>query len=171
MEEEKKIRYDIEIAKKLTGIEDEKLLDFYIQSIIKKIERQIGYELVREQITSLVNGLDKNYVFLPRKKIERVLNASSGCKILPFDFVNRKVIFDEIISKHAYVEIEYIAGYETLPEDLLLFICGLIHETKSNEEGLKSYSIRGISYSFLSKVEQSENFLRGIRDLFGMVEI
>lgn len=171
MAEERKMKYDVEIAKSLTGIEDEKLLDFYIQAIIKKIERQIGYELVREQITSLVNGLDKNYVFLPRKKIERVLNASSGCKILPFDFVNRKVIFDEIISKHAYVEIEYIAGYETLPEDLLLFICGLIHETKSNEEGLKSYSIRGISYSFLSKVEQSENFLRGIRDLFRMVEI
>lgn len=169
--EEGKLKYDIEVAKKLTGIEDEKLLDFYIQSVIKKIERQIGYELVRGQITSLVSGLDKNYVFLPRKKIEKVLNASSGCKILPFDFVNRKVIFDEIIPKNAYVEIEYIAGYETLPEDLLFFICSFINEAKSNEEGLKSYSIRGISYTFLSKIEQSDNFIRGVRDFFGIVEI
>lgn len=169
--EEGKLKYDIEVAKKLTGIEDEKLLDFYIQSVIKKIERQIGYELVKGQITSLVSGLDKNYVFLPRKKIEKVLNASSGCKILPFDFVNRKVIFDEIIPKNAYVEIEYIAGYETLPEDLLFFICSFINEAKSNEEGLKSYSIRGISYTFLSKIEQSDNFIRGVRDFFGIVEI
>ncbi|CAL7899675.1 hypothetical protein [Fusobacterium necrophorum] len=169
--EEGKLKYDIEVAKKLTGIEDEKLLDFYIQSVIKKIERQIGYELVRGQITSLVSGLDKNYVFLPRKKIEKVLNASSGCKILPFDFVNRKVIFDEIIPKNAYVEIEYIVGYETLPEDLLFFICSFINEAKSNEEGLKSYSIRGISYTFLSKIEQSDNFIRGVRDFFGIVEI
>lgn len=169
--EEGKLKYDIEVAKKLTGIEDEKLLDFYIQSVIKKIERQIGYELVRGQITSLVSGLDKNYVFLPRKKIEKVLNASSGCKILPFDFVNRKVIFDEIIPKNAYVEIEYIAGYETLPEDLLFFICSFINEAKSNEEGLKSYSIRGISYTFLSKIEQSDNFIRGVRDFFGILEI
>lgn len=169
--EEGKLKYDIEVAKKLTGIEDEKLLDFYIQSVIKKIERQIGYELVRGQITSLVSGLDKNYVFLPRKKIEKVLNTSSGCKILPFDFVNRKVIFDEIIPKNAYVEIEYIAGYETLPEDLLFFICSFINEAKSNEEGLKSYSIRGISYTFLSKIEQSDNFIRGVRDFFGILEI
>lgn len=169
--EEGKLKYDIEVAKKLTRIEDEKLLDFYIQSVIKKIERQIGYELVKGQITSLVSGLDKNYVFLPRKKIEKVLNASSGCKILPFDFVNRKVIFDEIIPKNAYVEIEYIAGYETLPEDLLFFICSFINEAKSNEEGLKSYSIRGISYTFLSKIEQSDNFIRGVRDFFGIVEI
>ena len=66
------IKYDLEIAKILTNIEDEKLLNFYINAVIKKIEGILGYELLKGQITSLVSGLNKNYVFLPRKRIERV---------------------------------------------------------------------------------------------------
>ena len=165
------IKYDLEIAKMLTNIEDEKLLNFYINATIKKIEVILGYELVKGQITSLVSGLNKKYVFLPRKKIERVLNAKSGCKNLPFSFVNRRVIFDEIITTDSYVEIEYIAGYDELPENLLMFICSTIKEELSNAEGLKSYGIRGINYTFLNKIEQSDNFVRGVRDLFGVVEI
>jgi len=165
------IKYDLEIAKMLTNIEDEKLLNFYINATIKKIEVILGYELVKGQITSLVSGLNKKYVFLPRKKIERVLNAKSGCKKLPFSFVNRKVIFDEIITTDSYVEIEYIAGYDDLPENLLMFICSTIKEELSNAEGLKSYGIRGINYTFLNKIEQSDNFIRGVKDLFGVIEI
>ena len=165
------IKYDLEIAKILTNIEDEKLLNFYINAVIKKIEGILGYELLKGQITSLVSGLNKNYVFLPRKKIERVLNAKKECKKLPFSFVNRKVIFDEIITVDSYIEIEYIAGYEELPENLLMFICSTIKEELSNAEGLKSYGIRGINYTFLNKIEQSDNFIRGVRDLFGVVEI
>lgn len=165
------IKYDLEIAKILTNIEDEKLLNFYINAVIKKIEGILGYELLKGQITSLVSGLNKNYVFLPRKKIEMVLNAKKGCKKLPFSFVNRKVIFDEIITVDSYVEIEYIAGYEELTENLLMFICSTIKEELSNAEGLKSYGIRGINYTFLNKIEQSDNFIRGVKDLFGVVEI
>lgn len=165
------IKYDLEIAKILTNIEDEKLLNFYINAVIKKIEGILGYELLEGQITSLVSGLNKNYVFLPRKKIERVLNAKRGCKKLPFSYVNRKVIFDEIITVDSYVEIEYIAGYEELTENLLMFICSTIKEELSNAEGLKSYGIRGINYTFLNKIEQSDNFIRGVKDLFGVVEI
>ena len=165
------IKYDLEIAKILTNIEDEKLLNFYINAVIKKIEGILGYELLKGQITSLVSGLNKNYVFLPRKRIERVLNAKRGCKKLPFSYVNRKVIFDEIITVDSYVEIEYIAGYEELTENLLMFICSTIKEELSNAEGLKSYGIRGINYTFLNKIEQSDNFIRGVKDLFGVVEI
>lgn len=165
------IKYDLEIAKILTNIEDEKLLNFYINAVIKKIEGILGYELLKGQITSLVSGLNKNYVFLPRKKIEMVLNAKKGCKKLPFSFVNRKVIFDEIITVDSYVEIEYIAGYEELTENLLMFICSTIKEELSNAEGLKSYGIRGINYTFLNKIEQSDNFIRGVKDLFGVIEI
>ena len=168
---DKELGYDLNIAKTLTGIEDEKLLNFYINATIKKIEVILGYELVKGQITSLVSGLNKKYVFLPSKKIERVLNAKSGCKKLPFSFVNRKVIFDEIITTDSYVEIEYIAGYDELPENLLMFICSTIKEELSNAEGLKSYGIRGINYTFLNKIEQSDNFIRGVRDLFGVIEI
>lgn len=163
--------YNLKIAKTLTGIENEELLKFYLDSVIEKIERILGYKLIKQEITRLISGLDTKYLFVPEKKIERVLNAKMACKKLDFSFVNRKIIFDEIITKNSYVEIEYIAGYETLPNDILMFICDTIKENLSNEEGLKSYGIRGISYSFLSKIEQSDNFIRGIRDLFGSVEI
>lgn len=168
---DKELGYDLNIAKSLTGIEDEDLLKFYINSVILKIERAIGYKLLKSKITSLVGGLNTNYVFLPEKEIEQVLNVNMGCKILPFSYINRKVIFDEIISKNSYVEIQYIAGYDEIPSDILLFICSIIKENITNEDGLKSYAIRGISYTFLNKIEQSDNFVRGVRDLFGVVEI
>jgi hypothetical protein len=168
---DKELGYDLNIAKNLTGIEDEELLKFYINSVILKIERVIGYKLLKSKITSLVGGLNTNYVFLPEKEIEQVLNVNMGCKILPFSYINRKVIFDKIISKNSYVEIQYIAGYDEIPSDILLFICSIIKENITNEDGLKSYAIRGISYTFLNKIEQSDNFVRGVRDLFGVVEI
>lgn len=168
---DKELGYDLNIAKSLTGIEDEELLKFYINSVILKIERVIGYKLLKSKITSLVGGLNTNYVFLPEKEIEQVLNVNMGCKILPFSYINRKVIFDKIISKNSYVEIQYIAGYDEIPSDILLFICSIIKENITNEDGLKSYAIRGISYTFLNKIEQSDNFVRGVRDLFGVVEI
>lgn len=168
---DKELGYDLNIAKSLTGIEDEELLKFYINSVILKIERVIGYKLLKSKITSLVGGLNTNYVFLPEKEIEQVLNVNMGCKILPFSYINRKVIFDEIISKNSYVEIQYIAGYDEIPSDILLFIYSTIKETITNEEGLKSYGIRGINYTFLNKIEQSDNFIRGVRDLFGVIEI
>ena len=168
---DKELGYDLNIAKSLTGIEEEELLKFYINSVILKIERVIGYKLLKSKITSLVDGLNTNYVFLPEKEIERVLNVNMGCKMLPFSYINRKVIFDEIISKNSYIEIQYIAGYDEIPSDILLFICSTIKETITNEEGLKSYGIRGINYTFLNKIEQSDNFIRGIRELFGIVGI
>ena len=164
---DKELGYDLNMAKSLTGIEDEELLKFYINSVILKIERVIGYKL----LTSLISGLNTNYVFLPEKKIEQVLNVNRGCKMLPFSYINRKIIFDEIISKNSYVEIQYIAGYDEIPSDILLFICSTIKENITNEEGLKSYAIRGINYTFLNKIEQSDNFIRGVKDLFGVIEI
>ena len=41
---DKELGYDLNIAKSLTGIEDEELLKFYINSVILKIERVIGYK-------------------------------------------------------------------------------------------------------------------------------
>ena len=78
------IKYDLEIAKILTNIEDEKLLNFYINAVIKKIEGILGYELLKGQITSLVSGLNKTMYSYLERKLKRVLNAKRGCKKLPF---------------------------------------------------------------------------------------
>ena len=60
---DKELGYDLNIAKTLTGIEDEKLLNFYINAVIKKIEGILGYELLKGQITSLVSGLNKKTMY------------------------------------------------------------------------------------------------------------
>lgn len=50
--------YNKAIAKSLTGIEDEKLLDFYVGAVIKRIERVLGYELIKGEITESLYGLN-----------------------------------------------------------------------------------------------------------------
>ena len=47
--------YDKELAKRLTGITDDKLLEFYIEGIISRIERAIGYDLVNAKKQNLCN--------------------------------------------------------------------------------------------------------------------
>ena len=59
----------------------------------------------------------------------------------------------------SYVEIEYIAGYEELPENLLMFICSTIKEELSNAEGLKELWNKRNKLYFLNKIEQSDNFI------------
>ena len=106
---DKELGYDLNIAKSLTGIEDEELLKFYINSVILKIERVIGYKLLKAKITSLISGLNTNYVFLPEKKIEQVLNANRGCKMLPFSYINRKIIFySKMHSKLSKIKLQKI---------------------------------------------------------------
>jgi len=70
-----------------------------------------------------------------------------------------------------FYTIGIFAAIFALTENLLMFICSTIKEELSNAEGLKSYGIRGINYTFLNKIEQSDNFIRGVKDLFGVVEI
>ena len=168
---DKLIDFDTDIAVKLTGVEDKDLLIFYVNSVIKRIEQILHYKLVKGQKEDMITGLDTNYIFLKERNIERVLNAYRGCYVIDGTLIGRKLIFDHVIPKNEFIRVSYVAGYDSIPEDLLFFICSTIKENLSNEEGLKSYGIRGINYTYLDKIEQSDNFLRGVRDLFGGVEI
>ena len=66
------IIYDIEMAKNITGITDDALIDFLVKGTISRIERIIGYELVKCEKTEFVQGVDTNVVYLIRKPVERV---------------------------------------------------------------------------------------------------
>jgi|GEM_PF-554093 len=171
-EEIKEMTYDKELMKKITGIEDEDLLDFYIKAIITKIEKYIGYKLVKGEIKEIIEGLSSTYLYIKRRDFESVSNVTDACEKnnIPFSYVGRKIIFDEIIPVGTYVVVTYTAGYEKIPEFLLLFIAQMVNEASTNKKGLKSYSIKGISYTYLSRIEQSDNFINGVRDLFGVVE-
>lgn len=171
-EEIKEMTYDRGLMKILTGIENKKLLDFYVKAIISKIENQIGYKLIKGEYKEIIEGLNQRYTYIKRNDFESISNVMDACEkeIIPFDYVERKIILDFILPVGSYIVITYIAGYESIPEFLLLFIAQMINETITNSEGLKSYSIKGISYTFLDKIEQSTNFINGVHNIFGGVE-
>lgn len=54
------VTYEVEMAKRFTGITDETTLDFLIEGVISKIERIIGYKLARAEITEFIQGIDTN---------------------------------------------------------------------------------------------------------------
>lgn len=160
--------YDKELAKKLTGIADEEILDFYIKSIISKIERIIGYELVKCEKTEFVQGVDTNVVYLNRKPVERVSKALWLNQELSFTLDKHRLILTAPLCQSEFLEVTYTAGYEKLPSDIQMFIFSTLKENLANENGLKSFSLKDVSYSYFDKVQQSENFRRGIIDLFGV---
>lgn len=168
MLEREKEFYNIEFAKKLTGIDDETILKFYIDSVISKIERIIGYKLIKSEKRENISGLDRNIIYLTAKPVESVSKAFINNKEVSFILDKHRLIFDFVICSCEKVTVEYIAGYEELPPDILMFICSTISETTANSAGLKSFSIKDVSYSYFDKVQQSENFRRGIIDIFGV---
>lgn len=163
------LKYDMEMAKAVTGITDETILNFYIKGVICKIERVIGYDLVKSFLTEFVSGLGTNIIYLKKKPVENVSNAYIDNERINFKVNKHKLIFDFEIHQSEIVKVEYVAGYEELPFGIQNFIFSTIKEMISNEMSLKSFSLKDVSYTFLDKVQQSENFRRGITDLFGVM--
>lgn len=162
------VLYDIEIAKKVTNINDDELLKFYIEGIILKIENIIGYKLIKSEITEFVQGVDTNVVYLKRKPVERVSKVIWLDQELPFRLEKHRLILTAPLCQSEFLEVTYTAGYDILPLDIQMFIFLALKENLANESGLKSFSLKDVSYSYFDKVQQSENFRRGIIDLFGV---
>lgn len=162
------ISYDRELAILITGIKNETLLDFHVNGLIKRIEHIIGYELAKKEITEFVRGIDTNILYLKRKPVERVSKALWGNKELTYRVDKHRLIFDVEICKSEEIEVTYTAGYDTLPEDVQIFIFTTLKEMMTNIAGLKSYSIQDISYSYADKSQQAENFRIGVKNLFGV---
>lgn len=160
--------YDINLAKKIVGIDDEEVLDFYIKGIISQIEAMIGYKLVKGQIKEFVEGLDTNVVYLKGRAIERVTNVLWLNKQINYRQEKHRLFLDVPLCGSEFLEVDYIAGYKKLPFNIQMFIFSSIKETKANEAGLKSFALKDVSYSYFDKVQQSDNFRRGIIDIFGV---
>lgn len=160
--------YNKELAKQLTGISDGEILDFYIKGIISKIERVIGYKLVKGEITEFIQGVDTNVVYLNKKPVESVSNAKWLNQEVPFRLEKHRLILTAILCQSEFLEVTYTGGYDVLPLDIQSFIFSTLKENLANESGLKSFSLKDVSYSYFDKVQQSESFRRGIIDLFGV---
>ena len=162
------IIYDIEMAKNITGITDDALIDFLVKGTISRIERIIGYELVKCEKTEFVQGVDTNVVYLKRKPVERVSKALWLNQELSYRVEEHRLILTALLCQSEFLEVTYTAGYDVLPLDIQMFIFSTLKENLANESGLKSFSLKDVSYSYFDKVQQSENFRRGIIDLFGV---
>ena len=162
------IIYDIEMAKNITGITDDALIDFLVKGTISRIERIIGYELAKCEKTEFIQGVDTNVVYLNRKPVEQVSKALWLNEELSFRVDEHRLILTAPFCQSEFLEVTYIAGYDVLPLDIQMFIFSTLKENLANESGLKSFSLKDVSYSYFDKIQQSENFRRGIIDLFGV---
>lgn len=160
--------YNKEIAKSLTGIEEENLLDFYVQAVIKRIERVLGYELTKSEITEFLQGLNTNTLYLSKKPVERISKVIWGCEELPYRQENHQVIFDIEICQSETIKITYTGGYEELPYDVQMFIFSKVKEMQEMNEttGLKSYSVKDISYTYKDNKEFENKFNQDVLELF-----
>lgn len=162
------IIYDIEMAKNITGITDDALIDFLVKGTISRIERIIGYELVKCEKTEFIQGVDTNVVYLNRKPVEHISKALWRNQEVSYRQEKHRLILTAPLCQSEFLEVTYTAGYEYLPYDIQMFVFSSIKESIANESGLKSFSLKDVSYSYFDKVQQSENFRRGIIDLFGV---
>lgn len=162
------IIYDIEMAKNITGITDDTLIDFLVKGTISRIERIIGYELVKCEKTEFIQGVDTNVVYLNRKPVEHISKALWRNQEVSYRQEKHRLILTAPLCQSEFLEVTYTAGYEYLPYDIQMFVFSSIKESIANESGLKSFSLKDVSYSYFDKVQQSENFRRGIIDLFGV---
>lgn len=163
---------DIELLKLLTGEEDETLLTFYADAVIKKIERMIGYTLDQKEVTEMVKGIDKNIIFPIRKPLKSVSDVRIYEESIEYNYNSndRYVMIDRVLPQNTFVEVDYIAGYETIPNDLYMLISSLIkNEIASIDQGgLKNYKIKDISYTYLDNLENDSIFISKVFNIFGV---
>lgn len=166
--------YDIEICKIITKIEDEGLLRFYVDSIISRINAILGYKITKHNTRENVSGVNKDYVYVKERPLNQILQVTKNnydltneCNLLS----ERKIGLPFCLSSQDNIAIEYDAGYEELPQHIQMFIFCQINQiiTSMSNAGLKSYSIEGISYSFIDTITQEQTFINQIKNMFGGV--
>lgn len=170
--ETEKLPYNIELAKKMTDIDDENLLKFYMNAVIGKISKILGYNIILSQNKHSLSGVCKEYTYVvarPLKSILRVMfnnnDITDRCKIES----DRKILLDFNLCCDESIQVEYMAGYEELPPEIQMFIFSQVASMKMETQtsGLSSYSIESISYSFLDQVTKNSDFINSIQGLFG----
>lgn len=158
------------ILSKITGLEDNQLINFYSDAIIKKIENLIGYSIEKSEKTEKILGIDKNLLYLTRRPVAEVSSVTIDNKDIPFEWSENQnyIMLNEIICCNMFVEVTYTAGYDELPNDLILLIGNLIKNEMalSNSNGMKSYKIKDIAYTWIDGLENDELFTEKVFNIF-----
>lgn len=164
--------YNLELAKKITGIDDEKLLNFYINALIGKISYILGYNIIKHDAKELVQGINSNMVYFKDRPINSLSvvryyeqDITPNCKIIS----DRKIMLPFELCNQEEIYVEYSAGLEKLSEAIQMFLFSQVASmnTQMGNDGLKSYSIESISYSFVEAKTRETDFINQVKTLFG----
>lgn len=165
--------YDLEIAKKITGISDEALLKFYLDAMIDKISAIVGYNVLYSENKHRLSGVNKEYTYTVARPLKSILqvtfnnnDVTNECNILS----ERKIGLDFYLCQEHEIEVIYMAGFETFPLAIQMFLFNQVKSmnTENENAGLKSYSIETISYSLADKEKSDIEFKSQINNLFGV---
>lgn len=165
--------YDLETAKKITGIGDETLLKFYLQAMIDKISALLGYNVLYSENNHSLSGVNKEYTYTIARPLKSILqvtfnnnDVTNECNILS----DRKIGLNFFLCQNHSIELKYMAGYETFPTAIQMFLFNQVKSLKADNDnaGLKSYSIETISYSLADKEKSDIEFKNQINNLFGV---
>ena len=164
--------YDIEIGKIITKIEDEELLQFYVDSIISRINAILGYNITKHDTSENILGVNKDYVYVKERPLNQILQVSKNNYDLTLEcnkLSERKIGLSFCLSAQDTIQVEYNAGYEELPKHIQLFIFNQVSQiiTSMSNAGIKSYSIESISYSFIDANTQEQTFITQVNNIFG----
>lgn len=183
---------NLEFAKTMTGIEDDIIMQFYLDAAISKIEKIIGYSLSSAEQKDYIDGngvsthysdldLAGHYIWLPRKPVTDVSEVKIGDKVIVTDNYNIRnaknvphiILKEDCLCNWEEAAITYTAGFadEALDKDIELFIFSLIKDFESGLDNadLKSYKIDTVAYQFTSYLEKQSKLYSQISEIFGLI--
>jgi len=177
--------YDLDLIKKLTGIEDDEIASFYADAVICKIEKMLGYSLAEATQTDYIKGVGTSYAWLLRKPVSNISEVKYNDSIIESEEYSERnlkntphLIFDDICPcPNEEIEVENTAGYKEfgtgepqLDPCITALIAGAVQAWASQVEngGLDSYKIDTISYKFTQWMDSSQAFYTMIYDTFGV---
>ena len=109
-------------------------------------------------------------MYLVRRPVESVSNVQLQGKDYNYLLVNNYVELEFNLCQNIGVDITYTAGYKELPSNMMLLISELINNEIAalDQNGLKSYKIKDISYTFLEGLETDSVFQDKVFNTFGV---
>nr|WP_307776320.1 hypothetical protein [uncultured Cetobacterium sp.] len=168
--------YDIELAKKITGEQDPEILKFYLDSLINKIEGILGYTLALSDRTEIIRGINKTHIYVKTRPLKSVLECTFyGANITDSISIvdNKKIDLGFQLCSNENINLKYTAGFEEFPKSIQMFLFSQVMgiTNKLDFQGIESYKIKDISYSFTPDLDKEKAFENEVKNLFGAIWI
>lgn len=175
------ISYKKEIEEQLGDV----VSDFLLNAVWDFIVDKIGYNPMLSSRKDFVkgNGTDRLYLRCrPIKTVDKVV--VDGVQVKTPRFTDRYLALVTTKGYERYdkptlyshnttseIEVDYTAGYETLPSNLVLAAISLLNGIKQDvgESGnLSSYKIDTIAYTFKNQSERNSTFMLYLKPFLGV---